>query len=415
MEAMPVRDSLEKWARQTMALAQVEVNGSQPWDIQVHDPRWYGRVMAGGSLALGQSYMDGWWDCQALDQFFHRLLLARLEEQVKPSLGQAWSWLLARLTNRQSAARADLVAKAHYNLGNELFAEMLDQDMNYSCAWWEDGCADLEQAQQSKLRLICQKLLLKPGMRLLDIGCGWGGLARFAASQYGAKVLGVTVSQPQAQLASQRCQGLPVEIRLQDYRELRGRFDRVVSVGMFEHVGYKNYRAFMRVAAQCLKQNGLLLLHTIGRNDSAVQADRWISTYIFPNGMLPSARQIAKASEGLFVLEDWHSLGPHYDHTLMAWQRNFQSAWPQLQKTRQDLDERFRRMWTYYLLSCAGAFRARSIQLWQVVLSPRGMEGGYHPWRSIGPPEQTAKHKAAPFTDHHGQEQEAPQVPLQAS
>ena len=371
---MPMESLPEKSARQTLALAQVAINGDQAWDIQVHDRRWYARVMAGGSLALGESYMDGWWDCQALDKLFHRLLRARLDEKVRITPGLVWASLMSRLSNRQSRHRADQVAKAHYNLGNDLFASMLDQDLNYSCAWWDEGCADLEQAQKNKLDLICRKLMLKPGMRLLDIGCGWGGLARFAAREYGVEVLGITVSQPQAELAGRRCQGLPVEIRLQDYRSVQGRFDRVVSVGMFEHVGYKNYRAFMRVAANCLSGDGLLLLHTIGRNDSAVQADRWIATYIFPNGMLPSVRQIARACEGLFVLEDWHSLGPHYDRTLMAWHHNFQQAWSRLKKR---YDERFRRMWTYYLLSCAGAFRARSIQLWQVVLSLKGLEGGY--------------------------------------
>lgn len=371
---MSRQSSLERLARQTLAMAQVQIDGPQPWDIQVHDQRWHARVMAGGSLALGESYMDGWWDCQALDQFFYRLLRARLDKKASLTLGQAWSWLLARLSNRQSPGRADLVAKAHYNLGNDLFGAMLDQDMNYSCAWWADGCGDLEQAQKNKLHLICRKLMLQPGMRLLDIGCGWGALARFAAQEHGVEVLGVTVSQPQVELASQRCQGLPVEIRLQDYRSLQGQFDRVVSVGMFEHVGYKNYRAFMRIAADCLSGDGLMLLHTIGRNDSAARVDRWIATYIFPNGMLPSVRQIALASEGLFVLEDWHSLGTHYDRTLMAWQQNFQQAWPRLKGS---YDERFRRMWTYYLLSCAGAFRARDIQVWQVVLSRQGLEGGY--------------------------------------
>jgi cyclopropane-fatty-acyl-phospholipid synthase len=379
---MPRQASLESLARRTLAEAQVEIDGDRPWDIQVHDQRWYSRVLTGGSLALGESYMDGWWDCQALDQFFHRLLRARLDEKVRPSPGPAWAWRVARRANPPSRRRADQVAKAHYNLGNDLFAAMLDQDLNYSCAWWEDGCADLDQAQASKLRLICHKLMLKPGMRLLDIGCGWGGLARFAAQEYGARVLGVTVSQPQAELASQRCQGLPVEIRLQDYRAVEGRFDRVVSVGMFEHVGYKNYRTFMRTVVNCLEEDGLLLLHTIGRNDSSVQADPWISTYIFPNGMLPSVRQIAQACEGLLVLEDWHSFGSHYDRTLMAWHHNFQRAWPRL---KDRYDERFRRMWSYYLLSCAGAFRARSIQLWQVVLTPRGLEGGYRRWRQPAP------------------------------
>ena len=364
---------LENLARQILARADVGIGGDRPWDLTVHNPDWYGRVLAGGSLALGESYMDGWWDCPALDRFFHRIMRTRLDEGVRPTPRELASLAMARLFNRQSLARARQVARVHYDLGNNLFQTMLDQRLNYSCAYWEN-CSDLHQAQEAKLHLICRKLKLEPGMTLLDIGCGWGGLARFAARHYGARVTGVTISQAQAELAAQRCQGLPVEISLQDYRKLSGRFDRVVSVGMFEHVGRKNYRIFMQKAADCLVDDGLFLLHTIGRNSSAVACDPWISTYIFPNGMLPSPRQITRACEGLWVLEDWHSLGPHYDQTLLAWHRNFLEGWPKLKAS---YDQRFFRMWTYYLLSCAGGFRSRRIQLWQIVLSKGGLPGGY--------------------------------------
>jgi cyclopropane-fatty-acyl-phospholipid synthase len=361
--------------RGRLAKAGVEINGRRPWDIRVHEPGWYARVLGGGSLALGESYMDGWWDCPALDDFFYRVMRAGLDKDTQGGFREWAALALARLLNRQSVRRAGQVARAHYDLGNDLFAAMLDRRLNYSCAYWEEGREQtLDQAQEAKLDMICRKLRLTPGMRLLDIGCGWGSLAQFAAERYGARVVGITVSQAQAELAAQRCQGLPVEIRLQDYRALEGRFDRVASVGMFEHVGLKNYHTYMQKAAECLSEDGLFLLHTIGRNSSAVACDLWISTYIFPNGMLPSPRQISEACEGVFVLEDWHGFGQHYDRTLMAWQRNFQAHWPRLKAA---YDERFQRMWNYYLLSCAGAFRARRIQVWQIVLSKRGVEGGY--------------------------------------
>ncbi|MFW5792331.1 MAG: cyclopropane fatty acyl phospholipid synthase, partial [Desulfohalobiaceae bacterium] len=341
-------------------------------DIQVHDDKLFQRVLAGGSLAFGESYMDGWWDCERLDQLFERILGAGLERKVRSR-----TWLLqalkARLLNLQKPSRAFTIGERHYDLGNDLYQTMLDELMLYSCGYWEDGCT-LDQAQRNKLDLACRKLGLEPGMRLLDIGCGWGGTAKYAAATYQAEVVGVTVSREQARFARELCSGLPVDIRLQDYREVDETFDRVVSIGMFEHVGAKNYRTFMRKVRSCLPDDGLFLLHTIGGNRSCTSCDPWISTYIFPNSMLPSARQITSAAEGLFVLEDWHSFGPHYDTTLMHWFENFEAGWDGL---KHNYDQRFYRMWKYYLLSCAGSFRARSNQLWQVVLSPRGLPGGF--------------------------------------
>jgi cyclopropane-fatty-acyl-phospholipid synthase len=222
--------------------------------------------------------------------------------------------------------------------------------------------------------LICRKVGLKRGDRILDIGCGWGGLLKHAAEEYGARGLGITVSKEQAQLAKQRLKQAKVDISYEDYRQLKGEFDHVISVGMFEHVGPKNYRTYMKTAHKLVKDDGLFLLHTIGRNEPARASDRWIHKYIFPNGVLPAPRQIAKAIEGLFVMEDWHNFGAYYDKTLMAWFENFDKSWPKLRKS---YDERFYRMWKYYLLSCAAAFRARKLQLWQVVLSKKGIPGGY--------------------------------------
>jgi cyclopropane-fatty-acyl-phospholipid synthase len=282
-------------------------------------------------------------------------------------------YVVSRFTNRQRKSKAAVIAEAHYNLGNDLFEAMLDRRMVYSCGYWREA-ADLDAAQEAKLDLVCRKLALEPGMRVLDIGCGWGSFAQFAAERYGVEVVGVTVSQPQVDLGRARCAGLPVDLRLQDYREVRGRFDRVVSIGMFEHVGLKNYRQFMEIAHRCLNEKGIFLLHTIGGLRSILCQDPWVEKYIFPNSLIPSARYITDAIEGLFVMEDWHNFGADYDRTLMAWWGNFEKAWPSLQARYGD---RFYRIWRYYLLYCAGSFRARYNQLWQVVLSKGGVPGGY--------------------------------------
>jgi cyclopropane-fatty-acyl-phospholipid synthase len=366
------RNGLRHRIERLLAMADVEIDGTRPWDIQVHDDALYARVLAEGALGLGESYMDGWWDCERLDELFHRVLAAELDARVQP-MAEVWSVLKAKLFNLQKRSRAFQIGKRHYDIGNELYRRMLDSRMIYSCGYWKDA-ATLDEAQEAKLELVCRKLDLRPGMRVLDIGCGWGGTAKYAAERYGVEVVGITVSEEQAKYARELCRGLPVEIRLQDYRDLDESFDRVLSLGMFEHVGYKNYRTYVSVVRRCLGDDGLFLLHTIGGNRSAVRTDPWIARYIFPNSMLPSAKQIAAAIEGIFVLEDWHNFGADYDRTLMCWFRNFDESWPAL---KDRYDERFYRMWKYYLLSCAGSFRARRIQLWQIVLSPRGVPGGY--------------------------------------
>ncbi|MES2226113.1 MAG: cyclopropane fatty acyl phospholipid synthase [Patescibacteria group bacterium] len=353
--------------------AGITINGSNPWDIQVHDERFYGRVIRQGLLGLGESYMDGWWDVPELDQFFYKAIRAQLEGEVQPWWQRMLERSIQRFFNLQSRARAFQVGEQHYDIGNDLYTRMLDSRMVYSCGYWKDA-KTLDEAQEAKLDLICRKIGLKDGQRVLDIGCGWGSFAKFAAEMYGAHVVGLTISVEQAKLAQEVCAGLPVEIRVQDYRDLNERFDHIISIGMFEHVGYKNYREYMEMAHRCLAPDGFFLLHTIGGNESGTGADPWTQKYIFPNGMLPSVSQIGRSIEGLFVMEDWHNFGAYYDTTLMAWNENFQAAWPDLEKK---YGERFKRMWQYYLLIFAGSFRARADQLWQVVLSPKGVPGGY--------------------------------------
>ena len=356
-----------------LRLAEVELDGNQPWDIHVHDERVYKRLVSEAELGLGESYMAGWWDAERVDEFVFRILRADLQDKVKRNPGIALRLAGFRLMNMQKRSRAFIVGEKHYDLGNELFTKMLDRRMNYSCAYWKDA-KTLDQAQENKLRLVCEKLYLKPGMKVLDIGCGWGAFGKYAAEKYGAEVVGLTVSTEQVSLGRELCKGLPVEFRLQDYREVRGQFDRVVSIGMIEHVGYKNYRDYFRVAARCLKDDGLFLLHTIGSPRSVNSADAWTHKYIFPNGMLPSVAQLGKAIEGIFVMEDWHNFGANYDKTLMAWYDNFVGGWNEV---KEKYGETFFRMWKLFLLSSAGAFRARSSQLWQIVLSKKGVLGGY--------------------------------------
>ena len=356
-----------------LSQAGITLNGDMPWDIRVTDERFYNRVLREGSLGLGESYMDGWWDCDELDTFFAKLVPINPEEKIKAD----WRLLLHTIGevifNQGRKTRAFLIGERHYDRGNELFRNMLDKRMVYSCGYWKDA-KDLDSAQEAKLELICRKLGLKPGDRVLDIGCGWGSLAKYAAENYGTEVVGITVSKEQLSLGRELCRGLPVELRLQDYRDIDERFDHVVSVGMFEHVGWKNYRTYMEKVRQCLKDDGLFLLHTIGSNTSQISRDVWYNKYIFPNSMIPSMKQISASVEGLCVIEDVHNFGSHYDPTLTAWFNNFDSNWSKL---RGSYDDRFYRMWKYYILSFAGIFRARYLQVWQFVLSPNGVQRGY--------------------------------------
>ena len=366
-------EKLRKTAEGLLSLAGIEINGTHPWDIHVHNDNFYRRVLTQGSLGLGESYMDAWWDCEKLDQFFCRIVRANLEDKVKGNWRLFLRVLAARIFNLQSKARAFQIGEKHYDLGNDIFENMLDKRMVYSCAYWKNAHT-LDEAQENKLDLVCRKIGLQPGMRILDIGCGWGSFAKYAAEKYGATVVGITVSKEQVALGRNLCRGLPVEIRLQDYRDIDESFDHIVSLGMFEHVGYKNYKIYMKCVHKCLKDDGLFLLHTIGGNESVVAPEPWIHKYIFPNSLLPSIKQIGAAIEGLFVIEDWHNFSVDYDRTLMAWHRNFENSWDTI---KLHYDERFYRMWRYFLLSNAGSFRARKDQLWQIVLSKRGVLGGY--------------------------------------
>ncbi|MGK7370008.1 MAG: cyclopropane fatty acyl phospholipid synthase [Candidatus Halalkalibacterium sp. M3_1C_030] len=357
--------------------AGIQINGTRPWDVQVKDDRLFEQVVRKGSLGLGEAYMDGWWEAEALDKFFTRVLEAKLEEQFTLKPAYIFEYIKSVITNPQNREKAFEIGDRHYDIGNDLYKIMLDKRMVYTCGYWQKA-EMLDEAQQAKLELVCRKIGLQSGQRVLDIGCGWGSFAQYAAEEYGAEVVGITVSKEQVELGRERCKGLPVEIRLQDYREVNEPFDHIVSLGMIEHVGTKNYRTYMETVHRCLDDEGVFLLHTIGSNQSVRTTDPWIEKYIFPNSLLPSIRQLSRAAEGLFVMEDWQNFGAYYDKTLMAWYQNFDAGWDELKST---YSERFYRMWKYYLLSSAGSFRARKNQLWQIVFSKQGIPGGFVPPR----------------------------------
>jgi cyclopropane-fatty-acyl-phospholipid synthase len=356
-----------------LATADIKIGGDRPWDIRVLNDDLYRRVAFQGTLGLGDAYVDGWWECDALDQFFYRVLKAGLGSESKVGFTAFLNFLQARFLNLQNRKRAFQVGEEHYDAGNDLYKLMLDKRLVYTCGYWRDA-DNLDDAQEAKLDLVCRKIGLKESDHILDIGCGWGSFAKFAAEKYGASVDGITISKEQVALGNELCKGLPVDLKFMDYRDLDGQYDKIVSLGMFEHVGVKNYRTYFEAAEHSLKDDGLFLLHSIGFGESTETTDPWIAKYIFPNGMLPSVAYIGKAIEDLFIVEDLHNFGAYYDLTLMAWFNNFEKGWPQI---KDRYSEKFYRMWKYYLLSCAGAFRARHLQLWQIVLSKKGVLGGY--------------------------------------
>ncbi len=361
----------ERTVRELLELADVRIDGGRPWDVRVHDPAFYRRVLAAGSLGLGESYMDGQWDCDRLDELSARLNRHRLERHARRKLSRLLQVARARLLTRWSRDQVLRRVAPHYDLGNDLFEKMLDRDhMAYTCAYWRRGAKTLEEAQRDKLALVAEKIGLAEGMSVLDVGCGWGPFAVFAAREYGARVVGVTLSREQAELGNARAAGLPVEIRVADYRDVGGTFDRVVSIGCLEHVGHRRHRDFFRQVHDRLAEDGVALVHSIGTAESQYRVGGFIDRYVFPLVNLPSIAQIGRAIDGLLVLEDLHNIGPDYERTLLEWNRRFQAAWPELApKYGRLLDGRFKRMFEFYLLGCAGFARARSHHVWQMVLT----------------------------------------------
>jgi cyclopropane-fatty-acyl-phospholipid synthase len=350
--------------QELLNLADIEVGGKRPFDIKVNDERFYKRVLGDREFGIGETYMEGWWEVERLDMLVERLLSAGLREKLKLSPKILRTVIISSIQNRQTTKRAKRNATHHYDVGNDLYERMLDKRMIYTCGYWKNA-QNLDEAQEAKLELICQKLQLKPGMKVLDIGCGWGGFAEYAADNYKVEVVGITPAAEQVSLAKERVKNPLVAIQQKDYREATGSYDRIVSIGMMEHVGPKNYKQFFKLCTDMLRDDGIMLHHTIGNNRSVNSTDPWIDTYIFPGGVIPSLAQISKAVEKRLVIEDVQNFGPDYDKTLLAWHANFVKSYSELENK---YNKTFYRMWEFYLLSSAALFRTRKIQLYQIVM-----------------------------------------------
>ena len=353
----------------------IDIDGPKPTDLQVKDPRFFRRVLAEGSLGLGESYMDGWWDVEDLLAMNAIIANSDIRDRVKASLPMILHSLRARFTNIQTKRNAAVPAKDHYDLTIDAYRSMTDSWHALSCGYWKDA-DNLQDAQEAKLDLICRKIDLKPTDRVLDIGCGLGSFTRWAAEKVGCEVVAINVSSGHVDFVREKTQGLPVTVHHCDYRETDvflsdGPFDKVVSVEMFEHVGYRNHKTYMQVVYDALKDGGLFCCQTAGNDDNVFQNDPWFQKYIFPNAVVPSVEQIGRAIAGKLVLEDWHNFGPDYVDTCYAWFEQFDRNW------EGSKDDRFYRMWKYWVLAVGGAFQVRRRQLWQIVVSKGGVQGGY--------------------------------------
>jgi len=354
-------------------------------DIKISiDPKALEIARRGGMYELGESYIRGEWESSDLTQALYGLFTNDPHYDVRfskysPRFLSYVVW--DRLRNAQTGEGAYEVARLHYDLGNDLFAAMLDREtMSYTCGYWNKA-ATLEEAQIAKIDLLCRKLGLQPGMRVLDIGCGWGNFAHYAASRYGVSVVGLTVSTEQAALARERCAGLDVEIVLEDYQNYSGTFDRIVSIEMIEAVGRKNMASYFAMVERCLRDRGLFGLQVISAESfsrySVPALDQyilWLQKRIFPNGYLPTLPQLIRPARVALVIEDLHNFSADYAKTLYAWRERFESGWPAL---KESYGEPFRRMWLYYLQGCEALFQARMVQLYQIVYSKSGVPGGY--------------------------------------
>ncbi len=341
--------------------------------IRLNRKRTLRRILRNPYMQLGESYMDGDWDPDG------GRLLPVFEVLLRNVGGGGPESVLTRTVNRvrRRWRETDWVARAqrnvshHYDLDESLFRQFLDEDMQYSCAYFAEPNMSLEEAQLAKRRHIGRKLLPAPGAQVLDIGCGWGGMALFLAEEYGAHVTGLTLSEEQVRVARQRARqrglGDRVEFRLEDYRRHSGAYDAIVSVGMFEHVGRPQYPAFFSGVRRLLKPEGVALLHTIGRSGPPTVTDPWINRHIFPGGYIPALSEVAQHVErhGL-VLADLEVLRLHYAVTLMHWHQRFQKARADIAR---QMGERFCRMWEFYLQVSEAAFRWSDLVVFQFQLT----------------------------------------------
>lgn len=363
----------EKKAKQILRQSGINLNGNRPWDIQVNDPTVFREVILKGSLGFGDSYAAEKWDVKQIDTMFEKLLLSNTKHSL--NVIDVLQSIQSAIINTQAGKRAFQVGHKHYDIGNEMYSFMLGESMGYSCGMYANDTDTLTVAQYNKFDSLCRKLQLRPGMKVLEIGAGWGTFARHAAKNYGVEVVGLTVSKEQKAFAEERCKGLPVKFLLVDYQKLSKRynnyFDRVVSIEMIEAVGKKNFRKYFEIIEASLKADGLFGLQAI---IGTGEVDSFISTRIFPNGRLPSPQDIVNKTKNLLQIKHWESFGTDYDKTLLAWESNFRKNWnkiSQLTDTSGEFlyDTKFYRMWRYYLLCCAATFRIGFNDVAQIIMS----------------------------------------------
>ncbi len=373
----------ERVIRELLAVGEIEINGRNPWDLAVKNPHFYKRVLTEGVLGFAESYISGWIECERMDDLIARLLRADIKNKLKKNWGLLFHILKSRVFNLQVLSRSSQVAHVHYNLSNSFYELMLGKTMAYTAAYWKDA-KTLDEAQNRKYDLICRKLYLEEGETVLELGCGWGGFAKYAAENYGCKMVSVNISSEQVNYAKEHCKGLPVSVFHSDYRDYSAynpesvSFDKAVSIGMAEHVGPKNYRSLFRVVDHQLKNDGLFLLHTIGSDVSLSTCEPFTHKYIFPNSVLPSIKQIGAATEGYFVTEDLQNFGKYYFNTLKEWYNNYKINWDTIQKLDEEkFDARFDRIWSFYLLGGMGMAKSKANHLWQFVFSKKGFQELY--------------------------------------
>lgn len=384
------------------------ISGGQSWTfgdpgsglhavVAVHDERFFRRAVFGGDVAIGEAWMDGDWSSPDLVSVIRLAVrnLPRLESSNRAlsALSRAWDALRHRLRDN-SISGSHRNIQAHYDLSNDFFRLFLDRSMMYSCAYFEHEYDSLETAQFQKLDRICRKLRLGPDDHVLEIGTGWGGFAEHAVRHYGCRVTTTTISRQQYEFARERFRLMPdgsrIELLEQDYRRLKGRYDKIISIEMFEAVGLRHYDEFFGACDRLLKPDGSLLLQTITMNEQTFPAyhrrSDWTQKYIFPGSELASVSEILRSlarstSMSLYHAED---IGTHYARTLAAWRERFHRAASEVRAL--GFDDRFLRMWDYYLAYCEGAFLERHIGDMQLLLvknhSPRVLFG--EPWSEEG-------------------------------